>query len=168
MIYGQFTRVCLIAGVLAFGFFTTGVLSLTGQAAAADMSVIEKRKDTMKKVVGMNLGIVKNFVKDGKGSAADVGKAADALVAVAATIPALFPKGTGRPDVDAKTTRALPDIWKDWAKFEAAAKTLGAEAAKLSVVAAKGDKKAIAAQFAATGKIGCGGCHTPFRGKKVE
>ena len=167
-INGQFTRVCLIAGVLAFGSFATGVLGLTGQTTAADISVIEKRKDTMEKVVLKNFVVVKDFVKKGKGSAADVGKAADALVAVAAKIPALFPKGTGRPDVDAKTTRALPKIWEDWTGFEAAAKSLGAEAAKLSMVAAKGGKEEIAAQFIATGKKGCGGCHKSFRGKKVK
>ena len=167
-INGQFTRVRLLAGVLAFGFFASGLLALAGQPSAADMSIIEKRKDTMKKVVLKNFKVVKEFVKDGKGSAADVAKAADALVAVAPKIPALFPKGTGRPDVDAKTTRALPKIWEDWAGFEAAAKALGTEAAKLSMAAAKGGKDAIAAQFGATGKKGCGGCHKPFRGKKVE
>lgn len=167
-INGQFTRVCLMAGVLAFAFFASGLLALTGQASAADMSIVEKRKDTMKKVVLKNFKVVKDFVKEGKGSAQDVAKAADALVAVAPKLPALFPKGTGRPDVDAKKTRALPKIWEDWAGFEAAAKILGAEAAKLSMVAAGGNKDAIAAQFGVTGKKGCGGCHKPFRGKKVE
>ena len=156
----------LLMGFAAGNLVLTG--GVTGQARAAEMPIIEKRIDTMKKVVLKNFKVVKEFVKDGKGSAADVAKAADALVAVAPKIPGLFPKGTGRPDVDAKTTRALPKIWEDWAGFEAAAKALGAEAAKLSMVAAKGGKDAIAAQFGATGKKGCGGCHKPFRGKKVE
>ncbi len=40
-----------------------------------------------------------------------------------------------------------------------------AEAEKLMTVAAGGDKAAIAAQFGAMGKSGCGGCHKKFREK---
>lgn len=137
-------------------------------AIGADMSVIDKRTATMKDVVLKNFQVVKNFAQKGQGTAADVGKAADALVAIAPKIPPLFPKGTGRPDVDAKKTRAKAEIWTDWKGFEAAAMALGTEAAKLSKVATSGDKEAIKAQFAITGKKGCGGCHKTFRGAKVK
>ncbi len=155
-------RKAVIAG-LALGF-----VAAAAPATAVDMSVIDKRKDVMKNVVLKNFAVVKDFLKKGKGSAADVKKAAMALAAVAPKIPPLFPKGTGRPEVDAKKTRANPEIWLDWDKFVASTRTLETEARKLSKIAGGGDKEAIAQQFVATGKKGCGGCHKTFRGPKVK
>jgi len=155
--------------IFVFTLTLLGFLAAHGPVSAAvDMSVIDKRKDVMKKVVLKNFKVIKSFVKDGNGTAADVAKAAMALSAVAPKIAPLFPKGTGRHEVDAKKTRANPEIWTDWAKFEAAAKALGTEAAKLSKIAAGGNKDAIAQQFRMTGKNGCGACHKSFRGKKVK
>ena len=159
------SAVCL--ALLLMGFAASNLV-LTGLAPAADMSVIDKRKDVMTKIVLKNFKVVMDFVKKGEGSARDVQKAADALAQVATKIPPLFPEGTGRPEVDAKKTRANPEIWLDWNKFMASAKTLGTEAAKLSKAAAGGDKGAIAQQFVATGMKGCGGCHKSFRGAKVK
>ncbi|MEE9316888.1 MAG: cytochrome c [Rhodospirillales bacterium] len=159
------SAVCLALMLMGFA---AGNLVLTGLAPAADIPLIDKRQDVMKNVVLKNFVIVKDFVKKGKGSARDVQKAADALVQVASKIPPLFPEGTGRPEVAAKKTRANPEIWFDWDEFVSAAKTLGSEAAKLSKAAAGGDKEAIAQQFVATGKKGCGGCHKTFRGAKVK
>ncbi len=156
------------AAALAAGFIAVGALAAYGTATAADMSAVDKRKDLMKKVVAKNLGVVKNFIEKDHGTAADVKKAADALVAAAPQIAPLFVKGTGRPDVDPKKTRAEAKIWQDWAGFEKAAKTLGDEAAKLSQVAAGGDKAAIKAQFVHLGKNGCGACHKAFRGEEVK
>lgn len=141
----------------------------TSPAVAADgKAVIEKRVAFMKKDILKPWLVIKGFVKDHKGSAADVAKAATALSGAAHGIAPLFPKGTARGDFDAKLTRALPKIWEDWKGFEDAAGVLAAEAAKLASVAAGGDAAAIAAQFGNTGKFGCGGCHKPFRGDKVK
>ncbi len=145
-----------------------GFMAAIAPASAADMSAIDKRKDVMKKVVLKNFKVIKDFVKESKGTAADVEKAAMALAAVAPKIPPLFPAGTGRPEVAAKITRANPEIWSDWDKFVASARTLGTEAATLSKVAAGGNKEAIAEQFINMGKKGCGSCHKSFRGKKVK
>lgn len=161
------TAKTLAAGAVA-GFLAIAFLAATGAAIAADMSAIDTRKDLMKNVVLKNFKVAKDFVETMQGTPADVKKAADALVAASAKMPTLFPKGTGRPDVDPKKTRAEAKIWQDWAGFEAAAKALGAEAAKLSQVAAKGNDSEIAAQFKATGKNGCGGCHKDFRGEEVK
>ncbi|MDP7641941.1 MAG: cytochrome c, partial [Alphaproteobacteria bacterium] len=68
--------------------------------------------------------------------------------------------GSGDGDTD-----ALPSIWQDWAKFEAAAKTLQTAAANLADAAGSGDMAAIGAAAGAVGKA-CGGCHEPFRKKK--
>ncbi len=162
------TTTKLLAAGLAAGFLAVGFLAVGGAATAADMAAIDKRKDLMKNVVAKNLGVVKNFVEKGQGSAADVKKAADALADAAPKIPALFVKGTGRPDVDPKKTRAEAKIWQDWAGFEKAAKAMGEEAAKLSKVAAGGDKESIKKQYAELGKNGCGTCHKPFRGEEVK
>lgn len=140
----------------------------TGTAAAAGKADIEKRVAFMKTDILKPFLVVKGFVKEGKGTAADVAKAATALSAAAGGISKGYPKGTARGDFDAKLTRALPKIWEDWNGFEAAAKRLAAESAKLATVAAGGDAGAIAAQFGMTGKNGCGGCHKPFRGEKVK
>ena len=76
----------------------------------------------------------------------------------------LFPAGTGPDKIK---SRAKADIWQDWKKFEASAKKLSAETAKLVKIANGGDKKAVTAQFKAVGKA-CGGCHKPFRAKKKK
>ena len=157
-------RKILLMG-LALGFLAA---IAPAPATAVDMSVIDKRKEVMKEVVLKNFKLVKDFVKEGKGSASDVEKAAMALAAVAPKIPPLFPEGTGRPEVDSKKTRANPEIWFDWDKFVSAARAMGTEAAKLAKIAARGDKEAIAQQFVATGKKGCGGCHKTFRGQKIK
>ncbi len=153
---------------VAFIVLALGLAAAGAPASAAELPIIEKRIEVMKKVVLKNFKVIKSFVKEGKGSASDVEKAAMALAAVASKIPPLFPEGTGRPEVDSKKTRANPEIWFDWDKFVAAARVMGIEAAKLSKIAAGGDKGAIAQQFVATGKKGCGGCHKTFRGQKIK
>lgn len=154
-----------VLAAFALAFFATG----SGPAGAmGGEEAIKKRVAHMKNDILKPFLVAKKFVNDGKGSAADVAKNAQALSAAAKLIPAGYPKGTARGDFDEKTTRALPKIWEDWSGFEAAAEKLSAEAAKLASVAEGGDKDAIAAQFGNVGKNGCGGCHKPFRGAKVK
>lgn len=140
----------------------------TSPAHADGHVVIEKRITFMRKDILDPWKVITAFAKEDKGTAADVAKAATELSAAAGGIAPLFPKGTGRGDVDAKMTRALPKIWEDWAGFEKAANVLVAEAATLAKTAAGGDTAAIKAQIGVTGKNGCGGCHTPYRGEKVK
>ncbi len=120
------------------------------------------------KTILKNFKPIKAYPKSGKGSAADVEKHAKAINATTDQMLALFPKGSGRGDYPAKQTRALSKIWNDWNGFKKANRALANESAKLASIAASGDKQAIAKQFAAMGKLGCGGCHKPFRGKKVK
>lgn len=163
-------RTLFTAAIAALAMGSVLLISLaTSPAMAADgKAAIEKRVKHMRTDILKPFLMIKGFVKDKKGTAADVAKAASALSAAAHGIVAGYPKGTARGDYDAKVTRALPAIWKDWAGFEKAAGVLAAEAAILAKVAAGGDAAAIAAQFGATGKHGCGGCHKPFRGDKVK
>ena len=69
---------------------------------------------------------------------------------------ALFPPGTE------PTGRAKPEIWTDWAKFEAAAKDFQDAAPKLVPAAKSGVANQIPAARGAVGKT-CGACHKPFR-----
>ena len=80
-----------------------------------------------------------------------------AVLRISGAITSVFPEGSGSGD-----TRAKPEIWEDWAKFEQAAADLEAAAAGMVEAAKTGDLAAIGA---ALGKVGgaCGGCHKPFR-----
>ncbi len=85
---------------------------------------------------------------------------ARAAHAVSLMLADLFPKGT-----DVGDTRAKPEIWQNWAKFETAVETLKTATAELVRVAEGGDLAAIGAQLQNVGKA-CGGCHKPFRKEK--
>ncbi|NKB56543.1 MAG: hypothetical protein GKS00_09420 [Alphaproteobacteria bacterium] len=154
-------------GVLVGAALTFSVAG-TPAFAADGKDAIEKRITLMKNGVLKNYLYAKKFAKEGEGTAEGVVKHAKLLSEASAQVVALFPKGTGRGDYDEKMTRALPKIWEDWAGFKTAANVLTQESAKLAEVAAGGDKDAIAAQFGKTAKLGCGGCHKPFRGAKVK
>jgi len=136
--------------------------------AASGEDVIKQRRELMKKVVSKNWKPIKAYAKKGEGTPAAVAAHAAKISEAAGKITALFPKGTGRGDYSDKMTRALPAIWKDWAGFEKATKALADETAKLAAIAKSGNKDAIVKQIGATGKLGCGGCHKPFRGAKVK
>lgn len=159
----KFLGIAVIAAVAAVLLLPAG----SPNAASGD-DAIKQRKELMKKVVGKNWKAIKAYAKKGEGTPAAVASHAEAISKAAGKIAALFPKGTGRGDYPDKVTRALPAIWKDWSDFEKGTKVLAAETAKLAAVARSGNKDAIVKQIAATGKLGCGGCHKPFRGAKVK
>jgi cytochrome c556 len=153
----------LIGAILGLSLALVGVLDVA-PAAADGLGVIKKRIELMRKEVLGNFKVIKGFVKEGKGSMVDVGKAAAGIQAAAGKIPALFPKGTGRPDVDDKTTRSLATIWEDWGTFGKAAKAMGGHAGHIAMYAGKGNADEVKKHFGLMGKEGCGACHKPFRG----
>lgn len=63
-----------------------------------------------------------------------------------------------------KDTKARPEIWKDPSKFQAAAKEMQQQAAKLDAAAKGGNPDAIKTAFGDTAKA-CKGCHDDFREK---
>jgi cytochrome c556 len=139
--------------VLALGW---GATTVSAQDKAA---VVKDRQETMK-AQGAAMGTIKKYI-DGEADQAAAAKSVDDLVKINPTLPSKFPKDTGRAQVP--DSYAKPEIWTDNDKFVAAWKNLGVQVDKLAVAVKSGDKKAAADQFAATGKEGCGGCHTPFR-----
>lgn len=147
-----------------------GAMTLAAALAAPSLlsaqdpaDVVKQRQEAMKQIGG-HMKAINEFVESGNGSAEDVAARAAVIQETAGKIPSLFPQGTSMDDGVGKTG-AKPIIWTDWSGFEAAAKKMGAEAGELSTTAGSGDKTAIAAQFAALGKDGCGGCHQTFRQK---
>ena len=159
----------LIGAISGLSLVLIGVLALDVAPAAADgHDVIKKRNELMRKDVLGNFKVIIGFVKEGKGSMADVGKAAEAIQVAAGKIPALFPKGTGRPDVDDKTTRSLAKIWEDWGKFEKATKAMAAHAGHVAMYADQGNADEVKKHFGLMGKEGCGACHKSFRGPEAK
>lgn len=139
----------IAAGLVAFG-----LLAGTG-AAFAQGDVIAQRKEGFKGNRA-NLGAIKKVVDD----AADPSGAlepAKAMVAFGQKIPSLFPQGSGVGD-----TAAKPDVWTDWAGFEAAAKNFTDAAQKVADAAQAKDAAALKTNFAALGGT-CGACHNKFR-----
>ncbi len=115
------------------------------------------------KAIGGHTGAIVAVVKGEVGYVGHVASHARGIHEMSKLLSGLFPKGTGRDNYP--ETRALPELWNDLAKFEASAKDLQVQSAKLAEVAEGGDIAAIGAQLQNLGKA-CGSCHKPFRAKK--
>jgi cytochrome c556 len=125
-------------------------------------AVIKERRDTMKRQ-GEDFKAVQDYVK-GEGDQATALARINDLLVINARIVDLFPPGTSMADFPGKTG-AKPEIWAEWDKFQKLPATLKSEEEKLAQAIKSGDKQAVGAQLAATGKNGCGACHTPYREK---
>ena len=144
----------VMAAGLAVAVIGAGVTAT--QPALADSHAVKERKATFKQISKANKAI-KAAVKAGDTAAAK--EQAAIIVASADKLAGLFPKGTGRGDLDPKMTRAKPEIWSDWDTFKEKLAGLRGVASKVAggdLAAAKGMGKA------------CGACHKLFRGKKVK
>jgi cytochrome c556 len=148
--------VAIGAMIVALGWGAAGV-------SAQDNEAIVKDRQATMKAQGAALDGIKKYL-GGEADQAAGTKSADNLVKLAQSLPGKFTKGTSTTDFPGKSG-AKPIIWADWDKFLAAQKNLVAQAEKLDAAVKSGDKKAAAEQYAATGKDGCGGCHTTFREK---
>lgn len=144
-------------GLLAAAF--TLAAAVPARAADDPANVIKYRQNVMKSQAG-HIGAIAAVVKGEVSYTRHIAAHARALERTSAMIPDMFPEGTGVGD-----TRAKPDIWQNWAKFEVAAKALGTASGELARVAESGDMAAVGAQLQEVGKA-CGGCHKPFRKKK--
>ncbi len=142
---------------------TIGLGGVAVLAQAQDKeAAIKTRRDTMKRQ-GDDLKAISDFIK-GEVDQAAAQKAADDLLALNGKIVDLFPPGTSMADFPGKTG-AKPEIWQQFDKFKTIPAVLKTEEDKLAAAVKSGDKAAIGAQLANTGKNGCGACHTPYREK---
>jgi len=149
---------------ITLAFAASLLVGVAGVALAADEpeNMIKYRQAVMT-AIGGHTGAIAGVVKGEVSFVGHVEAHARGINDMSKLITQLFPEGTDNGTY--KDTRALPDIWADKAKFEAAAQTLQDESAKLIEVAQGGDVGAIGAQLQNVGKA-CGGCHKPFRAEK--
>lgn len=154
----------VIAGVGLAALSIVALGSLTHEAVAASgAETLVVRKAVMRSMA-THFGAIKGAIVSGDQSRIKAAaRHAMAMNWLSAGIPTVTPQGSGQT---AGKSRALPKIWQDWAGFKKAAAGLGTQTEKLAAVLKTGDAKAAMAQFANTGKLGCGGCHRFFRAKK--
>jgi cytochrome c556 len=148
------TLVILVAGAV-------GVISLSQPVAAVDepANVIKYRKMVMEASAHQITNIF-SVLKGETSYSGHIAANARAISDNAAMMTDIFPQESGEGN-----TRALPSIWQDWPKFEAAAMALKTAADDLASASRTGDMATIGAAAGAVGKA-CGGCHEPFRKKK--
>ncbi len=139
------------------------VLMLVGMAAvgvarAADdpAAVLDYRKKVMR-TMGASIGGLFDILGGKVSYSGHLAGHVNALREASLMVLDVFPEGSAVGD-----SRAKPEIWTDWAKFEEAGKALQAATAELVTATAGGDMAAIGA---AAEKVGgaCGNCHKPFR-----
>ena len=147
---------CALAAGLAMG--------LAGQGFAADSSeAAVKYRQSVMKAIGGHMGSIAAVVKGEVSHGAHVANHARGIKDMSLIVPDIFPSNSTYDDYD--KTNALPEIWKEPAKFKKAIEGFQQAAAKFAQVAESGDQGAIAAGLGQLGKS-CGGCHKPFRHKK--
>ena len=121
---------------------------------------VKYRQSTMF-VIGQHFGRVGAMVQgkapyDAKATAENAN-----IVVMMSKLPfTAFGEGTDKGG----NTKAKPDIWKEMDKFQAAAKEMQEQAAKLDAAAKSGNLDAIKVAFGETGKT-CKACHDNFREK---
>lgn len=147
-----------LAALVAFGASGQGQVASEEEA----MQVAEERSETMKSM-GRSMRTLKRFV-EGRGAAEEATAAATVIADAAATLPSLFPAGTGMAALPESESKE--NIWEEWNEFVAGTERLGEKAAALQAAIASGDAGGIGAAFGDLGKSGCGGCHSKFREKR--
>lgn len=154
----------VIAGVGLAALSIVAFASLANEAAAASGAETLAARKAVMRSIATHFGAIKGAIVSGDQNRIKVAaRHAMAMNWLSASIPTLTPQGSG---LKAGKSRALPKIWQDWAGYKKAAAGLTTETGKLAAVLKSGDAKAAMAQFANTGKVGCGGCHRFYRAKK--
>jgi cytochrome c556 len=126
-----------------------------GGYAWAQADSIKARKDGFQ-VFRVSMGAIKKAVDDNGPASAAVAPA-EAIAQQAGRQLQHFPKGSEKGE-----TKAKPEIWANWAQFEANMKDLESKAAAVATAAKAGDMNAVKAGFGAMGGA-CGTCHKAFR-----
>lgn len=152
---------------IRFGLMAVSIAALAGAVAVAEAQTgaaqaINTRQEAMKGQ-GAAMRTLTPMVRGEQpfNQQAAV-QAATTLNNTAKVIPSVFPQGSG---TEAGKTDALPAVWQNFSDFQAKAKALETESAKLLQLAQAGDEAGFKAQFPAVGRS-CGGCHETYRVKK--
>ena len=129
--------------------------------AQAKPDVLVKQRQAVMTLQGKYLGPIGGMLKGNIPYNADV-------VAVNATFLenlARMPWDGFDASTQGEKSRAKPEIYKEWAKFRAAADTLEAETAKLGAVARAKNEAGVRAAFGGVAKA-CGSCHDAYQAKQ--
>jgi cytochrome c556 len=139
-------------------------LPLGAASAQTAAEAAKQRQELMKSFAGWSKTLVAS-AKSGTADAATA-KAAEDVSAGMQKIPGLFPAGSGN-DAMPKETRAKPDIWADFAKFQEYAKTGSTAFAEVAAAAKTGNGAAVTAAFKKAAAV-CASCHRAFRGPEIK
>ena len=146
--------------IATLGHSLAAVLSATVYAQTKPEDAIKLRQAGMK-LIGYNFGSIGAMVNDKKPYNKDEAiRNATRIDALSNHPFEFFGPGTDK-GADHKASAA---VWRDQAKFSAAADKLSVESAKLAQVARTGDMAALKSQFGATAGA-CKACHDDFREK---
>jgi cytochrome c556 len=151
-------RLSLTASVMVTASLVVGIgAGCAGKSMSKTGSgdVVTDRQRVMK-LQGASWADIQAKVKAGNIEAIAVN--AETLAMTAQQIPALFPEGSLT-----EKSKAKPEVWQKWAEFEAAAKNLETQAAKLRDAARAKNEQLTQDLVKDFGRQACGTCHTPFR-----
>lgn len=137
-----------------------GAVAATAAYAQVKPEILVKQRQAVMTLQGKYLGPIGAMLKGAAPYNADV-------VALNATFLenlARMPWDGFQASTEGVKSDAKPEIYKDMAKFKAAADMLEAATAKLGAAARAKDEAGVKASFGAVAKA-CGGCHDSFRVK---
>ena len=143
-----------IASVVGSLWLALGVLAAMPHVKTEDLPAgpIRERHQLMEGI-GKNAKAINDALKTN--NTAPVAEAAEKIRTDATKIAALFPAGSTHPK-----SRAKPEIWQNWPKFESTSKQLETNAAALASAAKDGGDVRKAAQGVFDT---CKSCHDQFR-----
>lgn len=136
-------------------------IAVASAQAPSDEAMVMYRQKVMSSQ-GASMGAIGDIVKNKLPFQAHITMHAQDIQAMSTLIADAFKQKVTEGKTDAK-----PELWQEWEKFTAAAKTLQDESGKLAQVATAGDMEAISAQVKKLGDA-CGNCHKPYRKPKEE
>jgi cytochrome c556 len=151
-------RLSLTASVMVTASLVVGIGAGCAGKSMSKMGsgdVVADRQRVMK-LQGASWADIQAKVKAGNIEAIAVN--AETLAMTAQQIPALFPEGSLT-----EKSKAKPEVWQKWAEFEAAAKNLETQAAKLRDASRAKNEQLTQEIVKDFGRQACGTCHTPFR-----
>jgi cytochrome c556 len=132
------------------------VLSVVGAVLAQGSKNPVADRQRLMKLIGASWADIQTKVKAGNIEA--VAANAETIAVTASHIGPMFPAGSATPE-----SKAKPEIWQDFAKFEGLAKNMEAMASELRDAARAKDQAKVEAMVKEFGPTACVACHQPFR-----
>lgn len=150
-------RLSLTASVIVTASLIVGIgAGCAGKSMRTGSGDVVAERQRVMKLQGASFADIQAKAKAGNYEAIAVN--AETLAVLAPQIPALFPEGSL-----SDKSKAKPEVWQKWPEFQAAAKNLETQAAKLRDAARAKNEQATQDILKDFGRNACGTCHTPFR-----